>query len=215
MFPTLPYTISPGDVLGVSVAGTLLDLPIDGYFLVEAAGTIPLGPAYGRAEVKGLTLEAAEKAIHKKLERVLQKPRVQVALPINWVDSPGVPAIHWQDVAMPKAPYTIKVGDLLLIYVAGTILDRPIHGVYLVEPAGSVPLGPVYGRAKVQGLTLEGAEKAIEEKLKEVAGNPQVSVTLGGWVGRDLTFSRGSHYAGPDPRFIPPRKRSGDDKRGF
>jgi protein involved in polysaccharide export with SLBB domain len=203
-FPRLPYTINPIDVLQVRVWGTLLDQPIDGFFLVEPAGTIPLGPAYGRVHLRGLSLEAAEMAIQKKLEPILKKPDVQVTLPSDPADSP---AVHWQDVAMPKAPYTIKPGDLLFIDAIGLLPDQPIQGVYLVEPAGTVPLGPSYGRAEVQNLSLEGAEQAIKKKLQEVAGNPEVSVTLAGWVDENMTFTRETHKSGEAPLSIPPSRR--------
>lgn len=196
VFPRLPYTISPSDLLCVRVMGTLIDQPIDGFFLVEPAGTIPLGPAYGRVQVSGLTLEAAEKAVQKKLERVLAKPDVQVTLPNHPAASP---AVHWRQVTMPKTPCTIKPGDLLFIDAFGTLRDQPIQGVYLVEPAGTVPLGPPYGRAKVQGLTLEAAEQAIRKKLREVLAKPAVSVTLAGWMDEGLTFLRGPRRAGQTP----------------
>jgi protein involved in polysaccharide export with SLBB domain len=167
------------DVLQVRVTGVLRIAPIDGFFLVESAGTIPLGPAYGRAQVKGLTLEEAEKAIQKKLTEVVKNPEVQVTLPEQ--TAPSTEQVRWQEVAPPKAPYAISPGDLLSIKVLGTILNQPIDGHYLVEPAGTVPLGPAYGRVAVKGLTLEAAEKAIQKKLAEIIIKPEVQVTLAGW----------------------------------
>ena len=38
MLPKLPYTIGVFDVLQVRVIGTLIDQPIDNYFLVESTG---------------------------------------------------------------------------------------------------------------------------------------------------------------------------------
>ncbi len=187
VYPKTPYTIGTYDVLCVRVLGTLLDQPIDGFFLVEAQGTIALGPAYGRVQMSGLTIDAAEKAIHKQLTRVLTKPEVQVSQPSD----PGSAALPWREAAMPKTPYTIKPGDLLFIDALGTLLDQPIQGICVVEPSGTVPLGPAYGRAKVDGLTLEGAEKAIEKKLREVLPKPEVSVTMAGWVDGNMTFTRG------------------------
>jgi protein involved in polysaccharide export with SLBB domain len=199
-YPRLPYTINTYDVLNVRVVGTILDQPIDGVYLVEPAGTVPLGPVYGRAQVGGLTIEAAEKAIRKKLEQVLQKPDVQVTLPIAGNTS----AVQWQEVAMPKSPCTIQAGDLLSIDAIGTILDQPIQGVYLVEPSGTVALGPAYGRAKVEALTLEEAEKVIQKKLQEVLANPAVSVTLAGWVDETSNLTPGTRRADPSPHRAPP-----------
>ena len=177
-FPRTPYTIKPLDVLEVRVMGTLLLQPIDGGYLVEAAGTIALGPAYGRAQVKGLTLEEAEKAIQKQLEPVLTKPYVQVTLP-----GPGgrVPTVVWKETTPPQSPYRIGVGDLLAIHVMGTLLDQPIADDYLVEPTGTVALGPAYGRVDVKGMALHEAEAAIEKQLKKIVTKPYVQVTLAGW----------------------------------
>ncbi len=184
VFPRLPYTIAPGDVLNVRVAGTLLDQPIDGPLTVEHTGTLPLGPAYGRAQVSGLTLAEAEKAITKKLKEVLQQPEVQVTFPIPRPDSrETIPNIHFRETTPPNVGYTIEPGQILLINASGTFDYAPILGLRVVEPSGTVPLGPAYGRVQVRGLSLEAAEKAIAKKLKEILQHPAVQVTFGGWAG--------------------------------
>ena len=61
------------------------------------------------------------------------------------------------------------------------MIDCPIDGEFVVEPGGTVALGPAYGRAQVVGLTEEEAEVAIWKKLAEVLNKPDVSVTVGGW----------------------------------
>jgi hypothetical protein len=116
--------------------------------------------------------------------------------------------MRWEEVSMPKAPYTIKLGDLLFINVSGTEPDQPIQGVWLVEPSGTVALGLRYGRAKVEGLTLEGAEQAIKKKLHEDLRQPEVSVTLAGWIGPrwpGLTPGpQSTDHTGP---YIPPGRK--------
>ncbi|MGD9127974.1 MAG: polysaccharide biosynthesis/export family protein, partial [Planctomycetia bacterium] len=160
-----PYTIGPSDVLRVKVRGALRDQPIDNHYLVESKGTVPLGAAYGRVAVKGLTLAEAEAAIQKHLETILTNPEVQVTLPQNFVNSP---AVRWEKRKPPIAPYRIRLGELLFVNVAGTLPDQPIQDVYLVEPDGTIALGPAYGRVKVQGLTLQKIEAAIQKKLKTI-----------------------------------------------
>jgi beta-lactamase regulating signal transducer with metallopeptidase domain/protein involved in polysaccharide export with SLBB domain len=176
VLPKTPYKIGVFDVLSVCVVGTLPDQPIDGFFLVESTGTVALGPVYGRVQVKGLTPEEAERAIQKKLAEVLSKPEVQVTLSLQKDQK-----VQWRETEPPKTPYTISPGTLLSLDVVGTITDLPIHGTYTVEPTGSVALGPAYGRAQVIGLTLEAAETAIQNKLKEILRNPRVQVTFAGW----------------------------------
>jgi beta-lactamase regulating signal transducer with metallopeptidase domain/protein involved in polysaccharide export with SLBB domain len=172
--------IEPLDVLQIRVVGTIVDQPIDGFYLVEPDGQVALGPAYGRANVKGLTMEQAEEKIARKLREVLAKPDVQVVTAGR--------AARWREGPPPTISYTIKPGDWLFVNVLGTILDQPIHGLYRVEPTGTVALGPAYGRTKVQGLTLDGAEKAIQRKLAEVLKKPDVQVTFGDWEGDENMF---------------------------
>ena len=132
---------------------------------------MPLGPEYGRVQLKGLTLEEAATAIDKKLQAFLKEPNAWVTLPC-----------HERPADAPLAPYTIKPNDLLYIMTAGAPPRLPIEGIYAVEPSGTVPLGPLYGRVNVQGLSLEAAEKAIEKKLRKILTDPKVSVTVAGWA---------------------------------
>lgn len=99
---------------------------------------------------------------------------------------------------LPPEPYKIGIGDYLCIRAAFTLPDCPIDGIYRVEPNGTVPLPPAYGRAKVDGLSLVEAEKAIANKLNEVLRNPEVSVTLAGWK------KRSANTPPPQPHKIAP-----------
>jgi hypothetical protein len=74
-----PYRIQPLDVLTIRVTGTLIDQPIDGKYLVEPDGKVPLGPTYGRVDVKGLDIEQAEKKVAEHLKEILKNPEVQIA----------------------------------------------------------------------------------------------------------------------------------------
>jgi protein involved in polysaccharide export with SLBB domain/beta-lactamase regulating signal transducer with metallopeptidase domain len=172
--PEPPYRIRPGDVVKIQVAGTIVDCPIDADFIVEPGGTVALGPMYGRAEVKGLTVEEAEAAIRRQLLSTLKSPDVQVTL-----SGP----VRWEPRRPPKAPYHISPGDLVQIQVPGALFDFPIDGNFIVEPSGTVALGPMYGRTEVKGLTVEEAERAIVKQLKKVLQDPEpdVSVNLAGW----------------------------------
>jgi len=80
MVPLPPYRIDIYDVLQIRAVGTLLDQPLDGFFLVEGEGIVTLGPAYGRVRVAGMTVEQAADVIRHKLEEVLQRPEVSVQL---------------------------------------------------------------------------------------------------------------------------------------
>jgi polysaccharide biosynthesis/export protein len=80
MVPLPPYRLEVYDVLQVRVVGTLVDQPIDGYYLVENEGTIDLGPAYGTLRVFGMTVPEAKTAILEQLQKILNRPDVSVQL---------------------------------------------------------------------------------------------------------------------------------------
>ena len=152
---TARTTIEPLDVLNIRAANVPPDEPLDGYYGVEPDGNVSLGPEYGRVQVRGLTVEAAEKTIERKLQDVLKEPKVQVTFAL--MNPP------WHEAAVPRQPYTIGPFDVLGISVPGAPQDQPIDNYFLVEPEGTVPLGPEYGRVQLKGLTLEEAQPAIDK----------------------------------------------------
>lgn len=96
--------IAAGDAIQVAVDGDLPDRQIDGFYVVEAAGTIALGPTYGRAEVAGLTIGDAEKQLRTHLQTILKDPAVQITLaPTSGAQDgavylyDGKPFDHWRD----------------------------------------------------------------------------------------------------------------------
>ncbi len=164
--------IQPLDVLTVWASGTLLDQPVQGRFLVEPSGKLSLGPAYGRVEVKGLTIPEAEAPVKKQLEIVLKAPEVEVLAAGHADQWPG---------ETPTIPFRIRPHELLKIQAVCVLLDAPINGEYRVDADGKVDLGEPYGSVVVKGLGLEEAERAIKKRLREMLARPEVSVTLTGW----------------------------------
>ena len=76
--PRPSYRLGAFDVLWIRAVGTLVDRPIDGYFLVEGEGIVTLGPPYGTVRVMGLTTVEAAAAIRQSLQLILQNPEVTV-----------------------------------------------------------------------------------------------------------------------------------------
>ena len=72
LVPLPPYRAESFDVLQLHVLGALPEQPIDGFFMVEAEGTINLGPAYGSVRVAGMTLDEVKRTVYKKLQEVLK-----------------------------------------------------------------------------------------------------------------------------------------------
>ncbi len=176
VLPPPPYRIKPRDSLAIQVGGTPPEQPIDGTFTVEPDGRLPLGPGYGRVQLKAMSLEEAQRVIDQHLRKWLRDPKVGVTL-AAWKTAV-------RDVASVNRPFRIEPGDLLDIAAVGTLTEAPIRATYLVEPDGHVLLGPFYGRTSVKGMTFAEAERAIVEHLKKELRQPEVSVTLGGWKQR-------------------------------
>lgn len=78
--PLPPYRAESYDVLQINVMGTLLDQPIDNYYLIEADGRVNLGPAYGTVRVAGMTIQEARATITQHLMHYLAHPEVSVQL---------------------------------------------------------------------------------------------------------------------------------------
>ena len=80
LVPRGPYRIAIYDVLQICASGTILDQPIDDYYLVDSDGSVSLGAPYGTVRVAGMTTEAAVLAITSQLQQILQHPAVTVSL---------------------------------------------------------------------------------------------------------------------------------------
>jgi RNA polymerase sigma factor (sigma-70 family) len=81
--------------------------------------------------------------------------------------------------ANPAAPAKvedkIKPGDVLYMSAINDFETAPLTGVYAVEAAGTLAIGPTYGgRVKVEGLTLEEAEKALQAHVRNYARKAEV-----------------------------------------
>lgn len=84
--PLKPTRIEPGDRIEIR---TLPDAGLDGTYRVENSGKVPLGPAYGRLTLAGVTLESAEAKLKKHLSKILNEvPRVQII----FVNNPNLPS---------------------------------------------------------------------------------------------------------------------------
>jgi polysaccharide export outer membrane protein len=99
---------------------------------------------------------------------------------------------------VPKSPYEIEPLDLLQISVLGTPEDpaSQIYGMYRVDPAGMVNLGPAYDKVEVLGLSTDEAADQIYNFLSQVLVEPEVSVSLAEPAAKQQIV--GEHLVGPD-----------------
>ncbi|NOY42324.1 MAG: M48 family metalloprotease [Planctomycetes bacterium] len=82
-----------------------------------------------------------------------------------------------QDESRTLMPQKIAPGDQLMVRVEGEFPERQIDGAHLVEPAGTIALGPTYGRVEVSGKTLSEAEKSVTEHLNKILAEVSVQIT--------------------------------------
>jgi polysaccharide biosynthesis/export protein len=118
MVPLPPYRIDTYDVLQIRAIGTLLDQPIDGFFLVEGEGIVTLGPAYGRVHVAGMTVEEAAAAITARLSLTLSKPSVSVQL----ARTAGTPPVTGEYLVGPDG--TVNLRQYGTLHVAGKTITE-------------------------------------------------------------------------------------------
>ncbi|MBY0230974.1 MAG: polysaccharide biosynthesis/export family protein [Gemmataceae bacterium] len=97
---------------------------------------------------------------------------------------------------VPKPPYRVSSGDILLVQVIGAFETEPIAGPFPVEPEGTINLGPSYGLIQVVGLTVPEIREKVTKHLGEIVKNPKVFVGLG--QSRALQQIRGQHLVSPD-----------------
>jgi polysaccharide export outer membrane protein len=97
---------------------------------------------------------------------------------------------------IPKPPYKIEPMEVLLVQVTDTLPQQPINGPFTVSPEGTINLGYSYGSVRVQGLTIDQIQLAIQKHLGNILRNPQVVVALAAFRGMQQT--RGEHLVRPD-----------------
>ena len=79
MVPLPPYRAAIFDVLKIH-AETPPDHPIDNYYMVQADGTVNLGPVYESVHVAGMTIDELRKALNKSLRNWIREPAAHVEL---------------------------------------------------------------------------------------------------------------------------------------
>jgi len=134
--------------------------------------------------------------------RDIGKETAKMSLPFYFLEPPdiiNVEAIH----LAPKAPYRLRIFDVIVVDVIGAPPEDPISGPFAVEPGGEIQLGSAYGSVKVEGLSIEEAQRAITHHLSGTGdtllgrlNNPIVSVRLARMG--DMQQIAGNHTIGPD-----------------
>lgn len=125
----------------------------------------------------------------------------KTVLPTYVIEPPDILTIDAVHI-VPKPPYHLRTLDVLRVQVEQTLRDPPIPGrppinaAYPIELGGAIDLGPPYGAVRVEGMTVEEAQKAIEQHLRQHLKEVSVNVGL-----QDIAAKQqiaGQHLVGPD-----------------
>ena len=80
---------------------------------------------------------------------------------------------------VPKPPYRVAPLDGLVIQVTGTVKEKEIWGMYIIDPSGNVDLGVGNGTVQVDGMTIQEAKEAIQTHLSKLYKDATATVSLG------------------------------------
>ena len=120
-----------------------------------------------------------------------------VSLPRYVIEPPDILSINAVKI-VPKSPHKIEPFDGLLIRLEGGLPDQPLANAYSVDPEGTIDLGPIYGKVKVVGMTIDEAQDAIRKQIAQDIADPTVSVSLAFSSGAQQIT--GEHLVGYDGR---------------
>jgi polysaccharide biosynthesis/export protein len=98
---------------------------------------------------------------------------------------------------VPKPPYRIEPLDTLFVQASQVLPGEPVAGLVGVESDGTINFGASYGSVRVDGMTIQEAQKAIEKQFHEV-GFKKAEVRVAQGQSRALQQIRGQHLVRPD-----------------
>ena len=171
LIPLPPYRAGVFDVLQVHV-NALPDQPIDNYFMVEAEGTINLGPVYGSVHVEGMTVEEIRAALNKWLQQWLRDPAASVQL----ARVSGAQPVTGQYLVGPDG--TINLRQYGQVSVTGKTIAEAQAAIqkhlakYLKSPELSVDVAAY--NSKAYYVITQGAGLADNIRRLPVTGNETV-----------------------------------------
>jgi len=129
-------------------------------------------------------------------ELQLPKELNKVSHPAYVIESPDILLIDAVRV-IPLPPYKVQPLDALFIASPNALKEEPVHGIYPVDPDGTINLGPVYGGTfRVVDMTVPEIEKTLTVFLRRTVRDITVSVSLA--QSRGGQQIAGQHLVRPD-----------------
>jgi len=198
MVPHPPYRIQQYDVLQIQAAGTLIDQPIFDFFLVEAEGTVSLGPAYGKVHVAGMSIDEATRAITRHLEEIgLAAPEVSVQL----AQASGTQPVTGQYLVGPDG--TVNLRKYGSVHVAGQTMPEAQAALeqHLAQffDSPKLSLEVLAYNSKVYYVITEGAGLGDSIVRMPVTGNETVLDAISNVGGLSQVSSKKIWVARPAP----------------
>ena len=171
LIPLPPYRAEIFDVLQIR-ANALPDQPIDNYYMVEAEGTINLGPVYGSVRVTGMTIDEIKATLNKWLHQWLREPSVSVQL----ARVSGAQPVTGQYLVYSDG--TINLRQYGVVHIAGMTVTEAKIAIqnhlkqFLDSPELSVDV--VGYRSKVYYIIVQGAGLGDTVRSVPITGNETV-----------------------------------------
>ncbi|MBN2473191.1 MAG: polysaccharide biosynthesis/export family protein [Pirellulales bacterium] len=195
--PLPPYRAEAYDVLQIQVVGTFMDAPIYDYYMVEAEGTVNLGPSYGTVRVIGMTIAEIRESITRHLSQILARPEVSVQL----ARSAGSQPIAGEYLVGPDG--TVNLRQYGLVSVAGKTVAEAKAAIekhlaqYFDSP--EVSLTVLAYNSKVFYIITEGAGLGDNFVRVPITGNETVLDALSNVGGLSQLSSTNVYIARPAP----------------
>ncbi len=197
LVPLPPYRTEPYDVLEINVVGTMLDSPINDYFLVEGEGTVNLGAAYGSVRVAGMTIEETKEEISKHLGGILKSFEVSVGL----ARASGMQPIGGEFLVGPDG--TVNLRQYGSVQVAGSTIAQATADMtkhleqFFDSPEVSVSI--LNYNSKMFYIITEGANTGDNIVRAPVTGNETVLDAISMVGGLSQMSSKEIYIARPAP----------------
>ncbi len=196
LIPLPPYRAEIFDVLQVRAA-TASDQPIYDNFMVEAEGTINLGPIYGSVRVAGMTIDEIRATLNKWLLQWLRDPAASVQL----VRVSGAQPVTGQYLVGPDG--TVNLRQYGVVHVAGKTVTEARVAIqnhlkqYLDSPELSVDV--VAYNSKVYYIITQGGGMGDNVRRLPITGNETVLDAISQVNGLSQVSSKKIWIARPAP----------------
>ncbi len=183
--PLPPYRAEVFDVLQIR-ANAPADQPIDNFYMVEAEGTVNLGPQYGQVRVAGMTLEEIRSELDKWLRNYLNDPNPSVSVGrISGLPNPSAQYLVGADGTInlrqygvvPVAGKTVTEARIAVEKHLAQFLDQPQVAVEVIAYNSKVYYVITQGAGlgdSVRRLPVTGSETVLDA-IGQIGGLSQLS----------------------------------------